>query len=71
MCDKTYTPDLALEEDFPVKFRRWKEERELIQNVWPDAKPIQREQLQSGICSDKCWDQLFPKETPEELRDEA
>jgi hypothetical protein len=29
----------------------------LIQDEFPNAKPWEREQLQSGICSDKCWDE--------------
>jgi uncharacterized Zn finger protein (UPF0148 family) len=27
----------------------------MIQEQFPDAKPWQREQLVSGICSQKCW----------------
>lgn len=29
----------------------------LIQKIYPDALPYQREQLKTGICSDKCWDE--------------
>lgn len=28
----------------------------LIQDEFPNASAIEREQLVSGICSDKCWD---------------
>jgi hypothetical protein len=45
--------------DFDKKFWQWKNERALIQTVWPNATAIQREQLQTGICSDKCWDQFL------------
>ena len=31
----------------------------LIQVEFPNAKPFEREQLVSGICSDKCWDKIF------------
>ena len=27
----------------------------LIQQEFPDAKPFEREQLITGLCSDKCW----------------
>jgi len=33
-----------------------------IQDIYPQAKPYQREQLITGICSDKCWNKLFPEE---------
>jgi len=26
-----------------------------IQNIFPNSKPWEREQLLSGICSNKCW----------------
>jgi len=50
-----YTPDLAKRPDFEARNKQWRVERELIQNVWPKATTTQREQLQTGICSDKCW----------------
>lgn len=28
-----------------------------ITDEFPEASPIEREQLMSGICSDKCWDE--------------
>ena len=58
-CGKVYTPDLCKQEDFDEKFEKWKYDGELIQNVWPDAAPFQREQLQTGICSDECWDKFL------------
>jgi len=30
-----------------------------IQEIFPDSKPWQREQLISGICSDKCWNEFL------------
>lgn len=45
ICNKEYEPELG--------------ERNLsglIQDEFPDAKPYQREQLQTGICSDECWE---------------
>jgi len=30
-----------------------------IQNEFPNATPAQREQLITGICSDKCWKQYL------------
>jgi len=29
----------------------------LIQKIYPDAEPYQREQLKLGYCSDKCFDE--------------
>ncbi|MCE8426165.1 MAG: hypothetical protein J5U17_10365 [Candidatus Methanoperedens sp.] len=34
----------------------------LIRQEFPDAPAWQREQLVSGICSDKCWDELLGHE---------
>jgi len=56
-CTRKYIPILAKRPDFEAKNLQWKLERELIQKVWPYASSIQREQLQSGLCSDKCWDE--------------
>lgn len=58
-CGEEYTPDLIKDPDFDDKFHEWKVNQTLIQIVWPDATPIQREQLQTGICSDKCWDEYL------------
>lgn len=58
-CGNHYTPDLAKRPDFMIKHGQWKARGELIQNVWPEATTIQREQLQTGICSDKCWDEYL------------
>lgn len=57
-CKKQYVPDLAKRPDFTMKRTVWRAGA-FIQRVWPDAKPIQREQLQTGICSDECWDRFL------------
>lgn len=31
---------------------------ELIQNVWPEKSPQEREEIRSGFCA-KCWSELF------------
>lgn len=55
-CGKEYQPELLVTEaDISREFQR----TVLIQVAYPDATAIQREQLVSGICSDKCWDELF------------
>lgn len=46
-CGRHYTPDLP---DPPSGPRR------PMQEIYPDAKPYQREQLITGLCSDECWD---------------
>lgn len=58
ICKQDYVPNLVKEPGFAIKFLQWRG-GELIQNVWPKSTAIDREQLQSGICSDKCWDSLF------------
>lgn len=61
-CGKTYIPDLAKRPDFPARVTQWKVERELVQNVWPESEgftTMQREQLQTGICSDECWEKYL------------
>ena len=53
-------PELVREEGFVEKWMVWQgidnRPRTLIQNVWPRATSTQREQLQTGFCSDACWD---------------
>ena len=51
-CGKTYEPDL---QPIPGDTR-------LIQYQFPSATAIQREQLITGICSDKCWDEFLGPE---------
>ena len=42
-----------------------------IQEIFPEALQYQREQLQTGICSDKCWDEyLRPEQDTEPVYDE-
>lgn len=50
-CRKMYFPVLG--ERDPYK---------LIQDQFPKAKLWQREQLISGICSDKCWEEFVGHE---------
>ena len=54
-CKKAYEPVLG---------RRMTDQ--LIQAEFPDAQSWEREQLVSGICSDKCWDLFLGP--PEEVR---
>lgn len=53
VCKRHYKPDLP--EPDPNDPR-------VIQVIYPQAKPYQREQLLTGICSDECWNKLFPLE---------
>jgi len=53
-CKQTYVPELA---DDVEAFSLWRNGT-LIQHAFPDATPAQREQLLTGVCSDKCWDEL-------------
>jgi hypothetical protein len=60
-CMKSYIPDLAKRPDFSARKLQWQVEGELIQYVWPSPQftPTQREQLQTGLCSDKCWNEYL------------
>ena len=53
VCKKHYKPDLA---------EPSKNDKRCIQNIYPQAKPYQREQLLSGVCSDECWNELWKEE---------
>ncbi len=58
-CGVKFMPDLVTEDpEFPRNYLKWRNGT-LIQKVWPDAKPMQREQLQTGLCSDKCWNKFL------------
>lgn len=58
-CKREYIVLLSYNPDFRKKYHKWAQERKLVQNVWPDATANQREQLQTGICSDECWDEYL------------
>jgi uncharacterized OB-fold protein len=66
-CGTEYVPELADDPDFNWKYRRWKgkvepwtgRNRPMIQDVWPEASAIAREQLMTGLCSDDCWDKFL------------
>jgi hypothetical protein len=46
-CKKTYNPILE------------RKTSQLVQEEFPEATAEAREQLISGICSDKCWDEFL------------
>jgi len=45
-CGRHYRPALG---------ERPKGDNRPIQEIFPNAKPFEREQLITGLCSDKCW----------------
>ena len=49
ICKKEYTPKLERKEG----------DDRLIQDIFPKAKKWEREQLISGVCSNKCWNEMF------------
>lgn len=53
-CGKVYRPVLVDRPQVPGKF--------LVQDRWPTAQPWEREQLISGICSDRCFDSFLGEE---------
>ena len=56
VCNMEYTPVLT---------RPFTDHR-CIQDIFPDAPNWQREQLLSGICSQKCWDECFSVDEKED-----
>ena len=48
-CKKEYKPVL----------QRPDGDNRCIQDIYPKSTPTEREQLVSGICSDKCWDEFL------------
>lgn len=54
-CGRHYAPDLP---GPPSGQRR------PMQEIYPDAKPYQREQLITGLCSDECWDAYLGSDGP-------
>lgn len=60
-CKSRYIPQLvALDpKQFLKAWSRWNSGELLIQNAFPAAQNFQREQLQTGICSDACWDEYL------------
>lgn len=61
-CKKNYVPalldydpsDATRANEISVKVNRWLNGAH-IQDVWPHATSTEREQIQTGICSDDCW----------------
>jgi len=49
-CKTRYKPDL----EFPAM-----DDNRSIQSIYPDSEPYQREQLMTGYCSDKCFDEAL------------
>lgn len=65
VCGRIHEPVILDAE----KYYRWKEDRECVQDVFPEMTKEQREILISGTCPE-CWDVLFPEEDEEvELED--
>ena len=60
-CKKDYEPELKPK---PAGDRR------LIQAIYPEAEPWQTEQLMTGLCSDKCFDEYISGSRPEYTYDE-
>jgi hypothetical protein len=58
---KTHTKELAITE---AQLQRW-QEGELIQRVFPDLSPNDREFLMTGITSEE-WDEVFSEDTSKE-----
>jgi len=54
-CEQGYEPTLSHNKK---GMENWKGGM-LIQNAFPNATPIAREQLLTGICSDECWEEFL------------
>ena len=60
ICKEDFVPDLVdSDPNFYDNHFKWRSTKALVQDIWPQATPMQREQLQSRICSDMCWDAAF------------
>jgi len=57
-CNKEYEPVLGS--------RDMNDDRS-IQEIYPNATAIEREQLITGLCSDKCWDNYLNGDEPTQL----
>lgn len=49
-CGKHYKPVLG---------ERPEGDNRCVQHIFPDATKVEREQLITGLCSDKCWDRYL------------
>lgn len=47
------------------QYQKYTEGSDLIQRIFPEMSPAQREILITGICED-CWNKLFPIDEDEE-----
>lgn len=48
--------------DFAVRFQTWIQRKELIQDLFPNLSPHEREFIQTGITRDE-WDEIFGDES--------
>lgn len=64
ICHTEFVPTLLTEPGWQEKVQRWMG-GEFVQNVWPEASDMDREQLMSSICSNECWDRAF-EDLPED-----
>ncbi len=56
-CHNTHYIEVEMKD-----FERW-QAGEHVQNVWPEKTSIEREQIMTGFCSDRCWNEyLGPEE---------
>lgn len=58
VCAKDWTLELPYDESvFRMKWSMWGQGR-LVQDVFPELTPCQREGLKTGICA-PCWKKVF------------
>jgi len=48
----------------PVLGERPKGDNRPVNQIFPNAKPFEREQLITGLCSDKCWNEYLNIKQP-------
>jgi len=64
VCHREYQVALSTfggADKFAADYAAW-QGGALVQAVWPAASNEEREQIVSGICSDTCWDKIWPIE---------
>jgi hypothetical protein len=57
-CGKEYAPVLAQRPDYEQRRVLWRNGM-YIQDAWPESTAEEREQLLTGVCSTKCWNEFL------------
>lgn len=68
LCNKDHNTEFPYtEQEFSIRWDLWRQGR-LVQNVFPELRPEQREAMQTGLCI-PCWERLWKNLREEEDED--